>query len=162
MTTAQQPAQQPAQLEASIEIDAPPAQVWALISDPRRMSGFSPQVVKTFVRGGGPVTAGTKFLNLNHRGPVFWPTQAEVVRCEPHREFGFRVKENYTIWSFTLEPTSDGGTRLTQRRETPRGISTLSTSLTRVALGGVPKFTGELQQGMHETLARIKAAAENR
>ena len=154
--------QQPAQLEASTEIDASPAQVWALISDPRRMSAFSPQVVRTLVRGGGPVAEGTKFVNLNHRGPVFWPTQAMVVRCEPHREFAFRIKENYTIWSFTLEPTATGGTRLTQRRETPKGISTLSTSLTKVALGGVPRFTGELQDGMHQTLARIKAAAENR
>ena len=31
-----------------------------------------------------------------------------------------------------------------------------------VALGGVPKFTGELQEGMQATLARIKAAAERR
>ena len=76
--------QKPAQLEATIEIDAPPAQVRALISDPRRIAAFSPQVVKTFVRGSGPVTKGTKFFNINHRGPVFWPTQAMVVRCEPH------------------------------------------------------------------------------
>lgn len=154
--------QQPAQLEATIEIDSPPAQVWALISDPSRMSAFSPQVVKTFVRGSGPVGKGTKFLNLNHRGPVFWPTQAMVVRCEPHREFAFRIKENYTIWAFTLEPTATGGTRLTQRRETPKGISNLSLSLTKVVLGGVPKFTGELQDGMHATLAKIKQAAEAR
>ena len=154
--------QQPAQLEATIEIDAPPAQVWALISDPRRMAGFSPQVVKTVVRGGGPVMKGTKFLNLNHRGPVLWPTQAMVVRCEPHTEFAFRVRENYTIWSFTLEPTATGRTRVTQRRETPKGISNLSLRLTKVALGGVPKFTGELQDGMHATLAKIKAAAETR
>ena len=154
--------QQPRQLEASVEIDAPPAQVWALISDPRRMSAFSPQVVRTFVRCRGPVVTGTTFLNLNHRGPVFWPTQAEVVRCTPHREFAFRIKENWTVWSFTLEPTSAGGTRLTQRRETPRGISRLSTSLTSVALGGVPRFTDELQQGMHRTLARVKQAAERR
>jgi len=154
--------QQPAQLEASIEIDAPPVQVWALISDPRRMSSFSTQVVRTIVRGRGPVGEGTTFVNLNHRGPVFWPTQAVVVRCEPHTEFAFRIKENYTIWAFTLEPTASGGTRLTQRRETPKGISKLSTSLTKVALGGVPRFTGELQAGMHETLAKIKAAAERR
>ena len=152
--------QQPAQLEATIEIDAPPAQVWALISDPRRMSAFSPQVVKTVVRGGGPVTKGTKFFNINHRGPLLWPTQAMVVRCEPHTEFAFRVKENYTIWSFTLEPTGSGGTMVTQRRETPKGISNLSLRLTKVALGGVPKFTGELQEGMHETLTKIKKAAE--
>ncbi|HET9421416.1 MAG TPA: SRPBCC family protein [Nocardioides sp.] len=152
--------QQPAQLEATIEIDAPPAQVWALISDPRRMSAFSPQVVKTVVRGGDPVTEGTRFFNINHRGPLLWPTQAMVVRCEPHTEFAFRVKENWTIWSFTLEPTVAGGTKVTQRRETPKGISNLSLRLTKVALGGVPKFTGELQDGMHETLTKIKAAAE--
>jgi len=152
--------QQPAQLEASIEIDAAPAQVWALISDPRRIAAFSPQVVKTFVRGGDPVTKGTKFLNINHRGPVVWPTQAMVVRCEPHSEFAFKIKENYTIWAFTLEPTANGGTRVTQRRETPKGISTLSTRATAIALGGVPKFTGELQEGMYKTLERIKAAAE--
>jgi uncharacterized protein YndB with AHSA1/START domain len=155
MTTAQQ-----GRLEATTEIDATPAQVWALISDPRRMSAFSPQVVRTFVRGRGPVGTGTTFLNLNRRGPVFWPTQAEVVRCEPHREFAFRIKENWTVWVFTLEPTADGGTRLTQHRETPEGISRISTSLTTVALGGVPRFTEELQQGMHETLAKIKQAAE--
>ena len=152
--------QQPAQLEASIEIDASPAQVWALISDPRRMAAFSPQVVKTVVRGGGPVTTGTKFYNINHRGPVLWPTQAMVVRCEPHAEFAFRIKENYTVWAFTLEPTADDGTKVAQRRETPKGISNLSQRLTKVVLGGVPKFTGELQEGMYKTLERIKAAAE--
>ncbi len=136
--------------------------MWALISDPRRMSAFSPQVVKTVVRGGDPVTKGTKFFNLNHRGPLFWPTQAMVVRCEPHTEFAFQVKENWTIWSFGLEPTATGGTQVTQRRETPKGISNLSLRLTKVALGGVPKFTGELQEGMHETLGRIKQAAEKR
>ncbi len=152
--------QQPAQLEASIEIDAPPAQVWALISDPRRIAAFSPQVVKTFVRGSGPVTKGTKFLNLNHRGPVFWPTRAMVVRCEPHQDFAFRIKENYTIWSFALEPTAAGGTRVVHRRETPKGISQLSLKSTAIAMGGVPKFTGELQDGMHRTLEKVKAAAE--
>jgi uncharacterized protein YndB with AHSA1/START domain len=150
----------PTQLEASIEIDAAPAQVWALISDPRRIAAFSPQVVTTHVRGGGPVEKGTKFLNLNHRGPIFWPTQAMVVRCEPHRDFAFRIKENYTIWSFALEPTAAGGTRVTHRRETPKGISQLSLKATAIAMGGVPKFTGELQDGMFVTLEKIKAAAE--
>src|SRR6187402_1170473 len=138
--------QQPAQLEATIEIDAPPAQVWALISDPRRMSAFSPQVVKTVVRGGDPVTKGTKFFNINHRGPLLWPTQAMVVRCEPHTEFAFRVKENWTIWSFALEPTATG-TRLTQRREAPDGISAVSKRLTRIALGGQATFVTELRAG---------------
>ncbi len=149
----------PAQLEESIEIAAPPAQVWALVTDLKRMASWSPQVLRTVIRG-GVVQQGTKFFNINHRGLLVWPTQAMVVRFEPHTDFAFRIKENYTIWSFALEPTADGGTRVTQRRETPKGISSISTRMTNVVLGGVPKFTGELSQGMRQTLERLKAEAE--
>ena len=61
--------------------------------------------MRTFVRG-GPVQQGTPLRQPQPRGPLFWPTQAKVVRFEPHREFAFRIKENWTIWSFTLEPTA--------------------------------------------------------
>jgi uncharacterized protein YndB with AHSA1/START domain len=149
-----------AQLEATIEIAAPPAKVWSLVTDVKRMASWSPQVVKTVVRGGGPVAQGTKFFNINRRGLLVWPTQSMVVRFEPHTDFAFRIKENYTIWSFALEPTADGGTRLTERRETPQGISDLSLGLTRTVLGGVSKFTDELRAGIQQTLERIKAEAE--
>lgn len=149
----------PAQLEESIEIAAPPAQVWSLVTNLRKMKDLSPQVARTFVRG-GTVGKGTKFVNINRRGLLHWPTQAMVVRFEPHNDFAFRIKENYTIWSFALEPTADGGTRVTQRRETPKGISGISTRLTTVAFGGVPAFTDELAAGMRQTLERLKADAE--
>lgn len=149
-----------AQLEATIEIAAPPAKVWSLVTDVKRMASWSPQVVKTVVRGGGPVAQGTKFFNINRRGLLVWPTQSMVVRFEPHTDFAFRIKENYTVWSFALEPTADGGTRLTERRETPQGISDLSLGLTRTVLGGVSKFTDELRAGIEQTLERIKAEAE--
>ncbi|MCW2768101.1 MAG: hypothetical protein JWO11_4060 [Nocardioides sp.] len=152
--------QTPAQLEATIEIAAPPAKVWSLVTDVKRMASWSPQVVKTVVRGGGPVANGTKFFNVNRRGPLFWPTQSMVVRFEPHSDFAFRIRENHTIWSFALERTADGGTRVTQRRETPEGISNVSLSLTKTVLGGISKFTDELGEGMRQTLERIKAEAE--
>ena len=148
---------QPAQLEASIDVAAPPAKVWSLLTDLPRMASWSPQVVKTVVRG--PVQLGTRSYNLNRRGPLFWPTRSKVVRFEPHREFAFRVKDNLTVWSFTLEPT-DAGTRVTQRRETPDGISDISLRLTKVALGGQETFTGEMREGMRQTLERMKADAE--
>jgi uncharacterized protein YndB with AHSA1/START domain len=148
-----------APIEATLRIDAPPARLWALVSDLRNMARWSPQCVRTFVRGGGPVRLGTRTFNLNRRGLLFWPTQAQVVRFEEGREIAFRVKENNTVWSYLVEP--DGaGTRLTVRREAPQGISDLSVGLTRVALGGVERFTEELEDGMHETLTRIKADAE--
>ncbi|WP_372727246.1 SRPBCC family protein [Nocardioides sp.] len=145
-------------LEETIEVAASPATVWSLVSDLGRMSAWSPQVVKTFVRG-GPVQQGTRTFNINRRGLLVWPTQAKVVRFEPERELAFRVKDNFTVWSFTLEPT-DAGTRIIQRREAPNGISDISIKLTALVFGGQRGFGGELRQGMRQTLSRIKAEAE--
>ena len=101
-------------------------------------------------------------VNINRRGLLVWPTQAKVVRFVPEQEIAFRVKENCTVWSYTLEPTATGGTVVTARREAPHGISDVSVRLTKAVLGGVEAFTDELQQGMRQTLARIKADAESR
>lgn len=150
----------PDELSASIEIDAAPAQVWALLADLPRMREWSDQVVKTTVIG-GEVKQGARMINLNQQGWKRWPTNAKVVRFTPHSDLAFRVTENRTIWSYQLEPL-DGGTRtkVTHRRETPDGISGLSKGLTKVMLGGVPKFTEDLRTGMGKTLERVKAAAE--
>ncbi|MCW2814378.1 MAG: polyketide cyclase [Nocardioides sp.] len=152
--------QQHEALEASIEIDATPAQVWALVSDVPRMASWSPQVVRSTVKG-GVVEKGATFRNINRQGPLFWPTAAKVVRFEPHRDFAFRVRENRTIWSFELADNATGGTTLTQRREVPDGISKLSVVLTKVALGGVDDFHRTLRVGMQQTLERIKVEAES-
>jgi uncharacterized protein YndB with AHSA1/START domain len=152
-------ADQHQQLEESIDIAAPPAQVWALVSDVPRMASWSPQVVRTVVRG-GTVRQGARFVNLNRQGPLFWPTTGKVVRFQPHRDFAFRIGENRTVWSFELTDDGAGGTRLVQRREVPQGISAVSLALTKVALGGVESFTRRLEKGMQQTLQRIKAEAE--
>ncbi|MCW2712768.1 MAG: hypothetical protein JWP24_2962 [Marmoricola sp.] len=148
-----------APIEASIDIAAPPARVWGLVSDLRNMPRWSPQCRKTFVRG-GPIRQGSKLVNINRRGLLVWPTQSMVTEFVPEQKLAFRIKENWTIWSFTLEPTTDGGTRVVQRREAPKGISDVSVRLTKTVLGGLDEFTTELQQGMNQTLARIKADAE--
>lgn len=148
-----------APLEATTEIAAPPATVWELVSDLRNMRRWSPQNRRTWVIG-GETKPGARFLNLNRRGLLFWPTQGTVVEVEPEKRIAFRIKENWTVWSYELEPTADGGTRLTNRREAPQGISDLSVGLTKVALGGVDGFTQELQDGLQQTLDRIKADAE--
>ena len=147
-----------APIEATVEIDAPPAKVWSLVSDLRNMARWSPQVVKTFVKT--PLAEGSTMFNVNRRKLLVWPTQAKVVRFVPEHAIAFRVKENYTVWSYELEPTEGGRTRVTSRREAPHGISDLSVGLTKRALGGVDTFTAELEQGMQATLQKIKADAE--
>jgi uncharacterized protein YndB with AHSA1/START domain len=148
-----------APLEAAIDIAAPPAAVWALVSDLTNMRRWSPQNRHTFFLGRGGTRQGASFVNVNRRGLLLWPTQGKVVEFEPERKIAFRIKENWTIWSFTLEPT-EGGTRVVQRREAPHGISDLSVGLTKTVFGGVDSFAEELHSGMQRTLAAIKADAE--
>lgn len=145
-------------IEESIDIAAQPVAVWALVTDLPRMASWSPQVLRTIVRQ-RPVGHGTSTINLNRRGALVWPTRSEVVRFEPHSEFAFRIKENRSIWSFSLAPT-ETGTRLTQRRTAPDGLSAVSGMLTKTVLGGQRTFQTELREGMRQTLARIKAEVE--
>ncbi len=147
-------------LQYAVDIAAPPERVWSLVTDLSRMARWSPQVVRTFVRG-GPVQQGTRAFNVNRKGLLVWPTRSKVVIFEPHREFGFRVKDNATIWAFVLEPVEGGGTRLVQERRAPDGITPISTRLQDAVLGGVESFTEELRAGMQQTLTRIKADAES-
>lgn len=145
------------ELKATITIPVPPAQVWAAITDLPRMSSWSPQVGRTFVLG-GPVRLGTRFANINHQGWKHWPTTGKVVRFTPHSDFAFGIKENNTVWSFHLEPTEDGGTVVTQRRELPKGRTTaVSKTLVSAFLGGQENFTAQMLEGMAGTLERLKA-----
>ena len=70
------------------------------------------------------------------------------------------MNENWTVWSFNLEPLADGGTRLVQRREAPQGISDLSVRLTKAVFGGTESFAAELERDMQTTLRKIKAELE--
>lgn len=148
----------PKNIEASIEIAAAPEQVWAVVSDLKRMPEFSPQTLR--MQPLGAVRTGTWTLNFNTDGKAFWPTTARVVRFEPNKAIAFRVPMNRTVWSFTLEPTATG-TRLVQRRDCPNGKTTwISRKAIDAAMGGELPFEEKLEQGMNETLGKIKAALE--
>lgn len=147
------------QLEDSIGIDAPPAAVWALVSDVRRMAEWSPQVTSTRIKDGAEPGEGVAFTNRNQHGELEWITHARILRFEPEQEIAFRVEENWTVWSFHLA-ASDTGTVLTQRRAAPDGISQLSRDFTEALPGGTESFTAAMRDGMRQTLTGIKATAE--
>jgi uncharacterized protein YndB with AHSA1/START domain len=147
------------ELTARITIHASSEKVWRMISDPTRMREWSPQVVRSWVIG-GPAKLGSRFINLNQQGWKRWPTTAKIVRFVPESDLAFRIVESKSVWSFQLESLAAGGTAVTHRRETPQGISGVSTTLTKAALGGVDAFTAELLEGMAQTLERMRSDAE--
>lgn len=146
-------------IEESIDIQATPDRVWSVISDLKRMGQWSPQCMKMFILG-GDVKEGARTVNVNRRGPLVWPTTSKVVAFTPNEKIAFRVGENHTVWSYTLEATADG-TRVVERREAAGGQTTkLSSFLVDKVFGGNDSFEAELSRGMRETLGKIKNAAE--
>lgn len=156
MTTTDAPA-----LHEQIDIAAAPDQVWPLVADVTRMADWSPQVTSTRLADpAAPAGVGTRFTNRNAHGELTWTTHAEITRYDAGRALAFRVDENYVTWSFELEPTDTGGTRLHQRRDAPEGISELSRELTEAFMGGQEAFTVSQRAGMRTTLEGIRSEAE--
>ncbi|WP_102145827.1 SRPBCC family protein [Mycobacterium hubeiense] len=145
-------------LQAQVDINAPVSKVWGLISDLDNMPQWSPQCRR--MKALGPLQPGTKTINLNRRKFLFWPTTCTITEVIPEKKLAFEVNQNGTIWSYELEPT-DAGTRVTESRHAENGVKAVSNMTVNALFGGVPSFEAELVEGMNQSLARIKAAAEN-
>ena len=146
-------------LQAEVDINAPVSRVWGLVSDLSRMPQWSPQC--RMMKLLGPLRPGTRTINLNRRNMLFWPTTATITEVIPERKIAFRIPINTSVWSYELEATVTG-TRLVETRHAENGVRAVSTAVTKAALGGVDSFESELLEGMNQSLARIKAAAEGR
>ncbi|OBI50655.1 polyketide cyclase [Mycobacterium kyorinense] len=145
-------------LQAEIDIKAPVAKVWSLVSDFRRMPQWSPQC--RWMKPLGPLRQGTRTLNLNRRNRLFWPTTCTVTEVIPEQKLAFKVNANGTIWSYELQSIPEG-TRLVESRHAENGVKAISTLTVNALMGGSDNFDRELVEGMNVSLANIKAAAEN-
>ncbi len=142
---------------ATIHIDAPPDHVYAMISDVTRMGEWSPETrTCVWIDGATGPAVGARFKGSNKRGIVRWSTKPTVTVAEPGKEFTFEVgspgKED-TRWSYTMTP-SGGGTELTESFEALRYI------LFFKVVSPPKRRKVQLQQGVEQTLERIKQAAE--
>jgi uncharacterized protein YndB with AHSA1/START domain len=145
-------------LQAQIDIKAPVAKVWELVSDFRRMPEWSPQC--RWMKPLGPLRQGTRTLNLNRRGFLFWPTTSTITEVIPQQKLAFKIPLNGTIWSYELQPIPEG-TRLVESRHAENGVKPISSLTVNALLGGADTFDREMLDGMNTSLAKIKAAAEN-
>ena len=146
---------------AEIHIDAPPAVVWAIVTDVAGMGRLSPECTGgRWLDGGTGPTVGGRFKGTNRRGWMRWSTTNTVVAADPGREFAFETKQSGIRWSYTLTPDADGtGTTVVEQRQ-PFRSSPLTARLGAPFLGGAEGHADELRAGMKQTLERLKAVAE--
>ncbi|HEY3674313.1 MAG TPA: SRPBCC family protein [Acidimicrobiia bacterium] len=144
----------------TVHVDAPPQQVWELVSDVTNTGRFSPETLECeWIDGSTGPAVGARFrghVKRNGRGPMYW-TKCTVVACEPDEEFSFVVgtPENHPMtWGYRFEPVG-GGTDVTEFYDLGE---TAPLKLYWALFGKARGRTNA--RNMQATLDRIKAAAE--
>ena len=148
------------ELRAEDTVAAPPAYVWELLTDLRRMPDWSPELLRMIPLKPGGLRVGQWYLGLNRRKAVVWPTRSVVTVLEPGRTLAWDTRSSGARWIWELSPDGADGTRVVHRRPVPEGMTLLGRAFAPIALGGADAHTDELEAGMLRTVARLKAAAE--
>ncbi|MGW9448669.1 SRPBCC family protein [Streptomyces sp. NPDC055632] len=159
------------ELRESVVIAAPPEEVFAALSDVRRMPEWSPECVGIWILPalGNP---GPAFLGFNRNGYRRWFTFCRVTRSDAPEEFAFRVSIAglpLASWRFLLRPADDdtmtgsGSTHVTQYwHDLRRGYrGRVADLLGRAAAGTSPAVRIRVNRsGMATTLNRLKQTVE--
>lgn len=152
-------------VSVSVEVDARPETVWALIADLSRMGEWSPECTAVEWAGTRPgpegPSVGATFKGKNQRGIRRWSTKGTVIAAEPNRKLAWdsaAMGLPVARWTYSIEPTG-AGCRVTETFEDKRGglIKSVGTLAT-----GVKDRATHNEAGMRQTLDRLKAAAESR
>src|SRR5438105_289553 len=78
--------------QATIQIQAPPEKVYAMLSDVTRMGEWSPECAKAeWIEGATGPVSGARFKGSNKKGILRWSTKPTVKVADPGREFTFEV-----------------------------------------------------------------------
>ncbi|MFC9998801.1 SRPBCC family protein [Nocardia sp. NPDC127526] len=145
----------------TVQMAAPAAPIWDLISDVTDVGRFSPETYGAEWLGGATAPAvGVKFrgrVNRNGWG-LKYSTVCKIIACDPGREFAFTVigpgDTPINTWRYQLTPT-ESGTAVTESFELSR---TLPLRVYWFLAGWTRGKTN--RENMLETLHRIKKVVE--
>jgi uncharacterized protein YndB with AHSA1/START domain len=101
---------------SNIEIDRPPEEVYAYVTDPSRFPEWQHDVVRVHLQGGSPAGVGSRFTTTRRIGRVEQATTQEVTEADPPRSWACRGVDGPFRPSaeITVEPRDGGaGSRVT-------------------------------------------------
>lgn len=147
-------------VQVSRTIAAPPAAVFAALTDITRMGEWSPETVRAEWNDGVSAAAvGATFTGHNRNGDNEWATEATVVDLVPDERFFFDCRVGdfvFSKWGYSIEP-ADGGCVVTEYAQDLRPASALEYS---AQVSGVTDRLTHNRAGMEATLERLARALE--
>ena len=145
----------------SVLVDAPPAEVYDLVSDQTRVGEWSPQCVRC--EWEDPAHAGevgAVFIGHNETADRSWTTRSTVVVADRPREFAWEVGPGLVRWAFQVD-AAGGGSRLTESWEfLDAGIAMFGERYGDDAEAQIADRTQAAMDGIPRTLQAIKGTLE--
>lgn len=144
---------------------APPATLWALVTDLDLPARFSTEFRGADWIDDGP-TLGARFRGRNEHPAIgAWETTCEVTRCDVHAAFEWVVGDAANVaarWRFDIEPADDG-VRLRQTMQigpAPSGLSPAIEAMPDKEERIIARRLEEHRVNMQATVEGIKRLAE--
>ncbi len=146
---------------ARTEVHASPEAVYALVSDPPRMSELTEELARVSWLGGAREAAvGVRFRGHNRIAWRRWSTTATVTDANPGRRFAFEVSSIAGIpvarWQYDIEATG-AGCRVEESTWDRRPVWFLPFAN---LVTGVRDRAEHNRHNIERTLSRLKAAVE--
>ena len=147
--------------ELSIEIDAPPAEVWRVVADITRTPEWSPACHRCeWLDGADAPVVGARFRGHNKLNGARWSRDCVVTAAEPGEVFAFSTSfkgDESTRWRYRLEPSGSGTTlhEAYQVVMVPRWVAAL-----RRIPGAMAKTERDTQKNIETSLERLKRVVE--
>jgi carbon monoxide dehydrogenase subunit G len=141
---------------ASIQIDAPPEQVWETVMDPSFLSEWVTIHRRLVHADAGPAHEGYKMEQQMHLRGVNIDVCWELVECRPRQRAvweGRGPARSHAHTEYVLA-AAGAGTRFDYRNEFRPPLGPLGAILSRALVGGMP------QREANRSLERLKARIE--
>jgi hypothetical protein len=138
-----------------VHVDAAPAEVYRLVSDPVAMAALAEEFYKArWIRGAKGAAVGNWFSGSNRNGWRRWVTHAQVTAADEGRRFAYRVRSR---WEYDIAPEGTGcRVTVTNWLRVPGWFVPIAIFIT-----GQPDRAGTNSSNITTTLARLKAHLEH-
>ena len=140
--------------DTTIDIEASPESVYAILTDLSRINELSPECYKAEWEGDATeAVVGAKFRGYNDNGGNKWDEVCVVVAADPGKEWSFEVPGDdgrSTVWRYQIEATPNG-CRVTESFDSPVLDGEFFQKINRHKL---------LLDNIAQSLANLKAVAE--